>query len=193
MYKYQDVGCRHFFAVQTFINLHGTIPIEVEHFTNQAGDVPYVIPIWLPDDVVSVAVMHSLPICRIEQNAFVPRYALYFITYYASDGPTILDHRLAEERRHGLQDHEYSPIVLYPTGPVAYNLRSWADRRKLFWLDPKTPSLRLQAKPYAVFPYAEITGFKSEFEYVRTPSRNHHALWNKVLWEGEEGLIYSPP
>jgi hypothetical protein len=191
--KYQDVGCRHFFAVQTFINFHGTIPTEVEHFTNQVGDVPYVMPMWLPDEMASVAVMHSLPICRIEHNAFVPRYALYLITYYADDGPTVLDRRVAEERLNASEDREYDPLILYPTGSAAYDLRSWVDRGKLCWLDPTMPELTLQTKPSAAFPYAEIAGFKRKFEYVRTPQRNHRAQWNVVLWEGEEGLIYSPP
>jgi len=68
----QRIGCRHFVAVQTFINLNGFLPTEL-NFYHVELDVPFIMPVFVPDDIPSFAVIHSLPICRIENNTFVPR------------------------------------------------------------------------------------------------------------------------
>jgi hypothetical protein len=58
-------ACKHFVAIQPFLNLEGTVPIESSDFEAHLH-LPFVMPFYLPDDMPSCAVIHSLPICRIE-------------------------------------------------------------------------------------------------------------------------------
>jgi len=58
-------GCQHFNRVQSFVNLEGFVPVEVQSYETILH-VPFVMPFYLPDDVPSIAVIHSLPVCRIE-------------------------------------------------------------------------------------------------------------------------------
>lgn len=58
-------GCKHFSRVQRFLNLEGTVPVEQSSF-DDVYHVPFVMPFYLPDDQPSAAVIHSLPVCRIE-------------------------------------------------------------------------------------------------------------------------------
>jgi len=91
----QRVDCSHFVAVQYFINLHGVLPKEVQYFSNQS-EVPFVMPVFLPEDIESYAVMHSLPICRIEKERFVPCYSVYLLTYYSARPQKLWERRRAE-------------------------------------------------------------------------------------------------
>ena len=99
---YEDKGCEHFTGVQKFINLNGYLPTQTTHFVNQCGDIPIVLPELFFDDMDSCAVMHSLAICRLENQTFVPTYSLYILTYYTE--------RPKEARRRALD-------TLYPPHP----------------------------------------------------------------------------
>ena len=61
----EQVGCQHFHRTQRFVNLEGTVPVEQNRFASILH-VPFVMPFYLPDNVTAIAVIHSLPICRIE-------------------------------------------------------------------------------------------------------------------------------
>jgi hypothetical protein len=79
--KTEEIGCQHFNRVQRFLNLEGTVPVEVVAL-NVGLHIPFVMPFYLPDDAPSAAVIHGFPICRIESadglvynfdsNRFVP-------------------------------------------------------------------------------------------------------------------------
>ena len=65
----EDEGaCEHYVQIQRFFNLEGIVPVERVKFGN-VWHVPFVMPFYIPDDVPSAAVIHSLPICRIENDA----------------------------------------------------------------------------------------------------------------------------
>jgi hypothetical protein len=174
--EHQHIGCRHFVAVQTFVNLNGVLPTELNYYHSKL-DVPFVMPVFLPDDIPSFAVLHSLPICRIENNAFVPRYAVYMLTYYSNRPETLWERRRTEEAAYGAGDPDYEPVTLHPLGeePKAWDLRLWVARKKLLWLDPDTPDLALKAGPSENFPYATIEGYR----------------WPFIFRNGELRLMYS--
>lgn len=65
--KAEQIGCQHFVCIQKFVNLEGIIPVEREVFEIQLHR-PFVMPFYLPDSPLSAAVIHSLPIHRIEDR-----------------------------------------------------------------------------------------------------------------------------
>ncbi len=77
--------CAHFLAIHAFINLNGLFPEEKSRYFDNDYDVPFISPLFLPDEVPSYGIIHSLPICRLEDNQFIPRYYLYSITYYVPE------------------------------------------------------------------------------------------------------------
>jgi hypothetical protein len=164
---YQQIGCAHFLAVQTFVNLNGLIPTEVPYFDSNL-DVPFVIPLYVPDAIPSYAVLHSLPICRIEQQTFAPRYAVYMITYYSTEPKTLWNRRLAENEAFGAGDPDYRGPIMYTSGearanPETWDLRLWVARKKLQWLDPSATDLSLKVGPPEELPYVDIEGYRRPF------------------------------
>jgi hypothetical protein len=166
--KYQHIGCGHFVAVQTFVNMNGLLPTEMTYYSNYL-DVPFVMATLVPDDIPSVAVMHSLPICRIEHNAFVPRYAAYMITYYAIDATILWERRRIQNETFGADDLEYDGgSVMYTSGeaslqPETWDLPLWVAQGKLQWLDPSSSDLPLKAGPPEELPYVDIQGYRRPF------------------------------
>ena len=159
----QEIGCPHFVAVHYFINLNGVMPTEL-HYKDLGCEVPYVLPVLLPDDIESYAVMHALPICQIEKGRSVPRYSLYMITYY-SEAPSVLI-----ERR-----WQIAPGWNFLIGPgyflrkekEAWDLLGWVRAGKLQWLDPETPDLPLRVGPIKAFPYVNSQGRREESNVYR--------------------------
>ncbi|MEZ4666585.1 MAG: hypothetical protein R3E39_01475 [Anaerolineae bacterium] len=65
--KAEQIGCQHFVCVQKFVNLEGLVPVEREAFEIQLHR-PFVMPFYLSASPSSSAVIHSLPIHRIEDQ-----------------------------------------------------------------------------------------------------------------------------
>ena len=149
----QSTRCEHFVRVQHFVNLNHTDPYEVRHLWH-CDEVPTVMPYLLADDIESYAVMHALPICRIEQEQFVPRYTLYMITYYSAAENV---ERLMERAR----THSNWNLVRRPPNtpsalPLWWDLNHWVHAGRLHWLTPDHPLLPLQKGPPETFPYGNI-------------------------------------
>lgn len=64
---FEKIGCQHFVCVQKFVNLEGIVPVECEQLEIVLHR-PFVMPFYLPDSPSSAAVIHSLPIHRIEDQ-----------------------------------------------------------------------------------------------------------------------------
>jgi len=161
----QRVECSHFVAVQYFINLHGVLPKEVQYFSNQS-EVPFVMAVFLPDDIESYAVMHSLPICRIEKNRFAPRYSLYLLTYHSARPQTLWERRRAEFR--GGDPFHFPMLGTWRSAketPEVWDLPLWVERGKLLWLDLDQPDLPLKSGPVEDFPYRNIEGIRKSYVY----------------------------
>jgi len=134
--------CPHFLGIHAFFNLHGNFPNEVDYLSNRAGEAPYLTPWFFPDDIASYAVLHALPVCRIEAEQFVPRYTAFSLTYFSQHPKLVLKRHYAVEAERGKDDPEYYPAIFYPA-PVyparideaLYDLPAWVARGQLGWLD----------------------------------------------------------
>jgi hypothetical protein len=161
----RSVRCPHFVAVQHFLSLHGVLPTELKGFGNQS-EVPFVMPEFLPADIESYAVMHSLPICRIENDQFVPLYLVYLVTYY-STAPHVLWRR-RKARAQEYEDGLHFPLMETWRGvesAEAWDLPHWVAKGKLLWLDLDQPDLPLKAGPVEDFPYGNIEGIRKTYRY----------------------------
>jgi hypothetical protein len=174
-YDYQTIGCRHFVAVHSFLNLNGHFytaanQLEMPSFYSDNGDIPFISPNLLPASLPSIAVMHSLPICDLEENQFKPRYSLYMITYYGESRKAVLEHY--HKNTYAGPD-DYIPLVELPEymrrHPKSAALKQWVAQGKLQWLDPYSADLSLCADPPEAFPYSGITGYGRRFVYHPQP------------------------
>ena len=178
--EYQDISCKHFLGVHSFLNLNGIFPEEKSNYFQNEYDVPFVSPLFLPDEVQSYVVMHNLPICRIEEGKFVPCYTLYTLTYFVAEeyvawvsisnasAPirrgVIFERRAAERLDPDYDAYEFESF-LYPVSnarkhPDWWDLPLWVERKKLLWLVPYSPELPLRDGPVKDFPYPNIQGYR---------------------------------
>lgn len=183
---FQPERCRHFICVNTSVNLNGNFPTEVKSFQNHNFDIPIFNPELLPDDMRSAAVIHSLPICRIEAGQYVPRYSVYMISYFAEH---------ANEAYHRAMKIKYPPSEeiddgYHPGGPFGFrspyrpselkNLKRWVKARKLYWLDLDDPALPLRTGDVEKFPYHGIKGFGTPYTYWKRERPDH--WWQRLRW-----------
>lgn len=134
--------CPHFLGIHTFLNLHGNLPSELTYLENSTGEVPYLTPWFFPIDIESYAVLHALPICRIEAGVsvelvqpgipvshalpifrieadrFVPSYTVFSLTYFSQQPKEVLRRHYAEEAERGKGDPEYFPATVHPPRPL---------------------------------------------------------------------------
>lgn len=155
--------CEHFTLVEPFFHFHGLWPKEAKGLFGP--EVPYVIAHLLESNQC-LAVMHALPVCRIEGNAFLPRYTLFLITYFSHEPEQ--SRRAVTKYNVQFTDEPYVPSpFLVETGKDWNNLAKWVAEGKLYWLDSQSDSLPLQTGDLGRFPYANITGrtFSHRFPY----------------------------
>jgi hypothetical protein len=168
--------CEHFVAVHEFLNLNQMRPFKKElhhsalHSTEP--EVPFISPSLLPDDVDSKAVIHSLPICRIKGDSFVPKYTLYLLTYYAQDAEAVRHRRVMEwtdgqSLRYVTWSAPGLRLGMYweqaQDRPEMWDLESWWRRGKLRWVNPT--SMTLNDADAADFPYRALQGLRHGYIY----------------------------
>lgn len=180
----KEKKCGHFVAVARFINLNGFMPKEYTRWHNRLGDIPVVTPGMLSNNF-EYAVIHGLPICRIEDDVFIPRYSVYFVTYYSR-----FAHQTIKERREELAnlpniDNDLLEFLdgsfLGRMNPLAKDLSYWVKEEKLFWLDYQTESLK--TSDVDVFPYQNITGRGKSYHYLQKSG------WPWKNWFNKDGFI----
>ncbi len=167
--------CSHFLGIAQFCNLHGWVPDGLDWFDQKTGEVPFVTAGLLPDQIPSYAVLHALPICRVEKDArtgedqFVPRYTVFNLTYFAWDPKAVINLHYARQAEWAGNDPEFMPATLAPVGTKP-NLEEWARRGKLGWLDTSFPALPLRIGKGLELPehYRNITG-KTRTYYWKRP------------------------
>jgi len=169
--------CAHFFGIHAFLNLHEVPPPNTYYWPNATGEVPYVTPWFFPDDIPTYAVLHALPICRIEEDTFVPTYTVFSLTYFSQDRKEILTRWRERVRNEGLDDPEYYPTLLatpYSYSDQAhrtarYDLAGWAYRGKLGFLDITQPDLPLSIGKGTELPeiYRNIQGRLAKYTWSR--------------------------
>lgn len=161
--SFDPAHCEHFLGMESFINFNGLEPTELKSsYYSGPSEVPSVIGVFLPDNPVSYAVMHSLPICRVENNKFIPRYSLFMVTYFSKD-IYVLRERNASNYRQGMGLITHSILDL--SSSTDYDLLHWAADGKLLWLDLEKDDLPLRSAPTEAFPYANIQGSRIKVKY----------------------------
>lgn len=162
------------------------------------GDVPTITPSLLPDDIPAAAVMHGLPVCRIENGAFIPRYSLYMITYFANDPTTIWQRRKTEMDRiaasRAADGADFAQHISWVNtscacrkNPLQCNLAEWVSKDKLYWLDLQSRELPLRHGKVEEFPYATISGYGQPYIYLR------QGTWPWDKWRYPQGRIQLMP
>jgi len=181
MKKEKTLRCEHFFLVQRFINLHGMSPelsdSEVLNRRRYNAEVPHIIPFILTPDSNCQAVMHSLPICRIVENRFVPSYTLYMVTYF--DYPE--NHRSLKRQFSNFHnkfelEHDFSGGK-YPTpqylhmreAEIWFDLEYYIEDKKLLWIEPDSSDLALHDDQLGSFPYGDIEGRRLPYSVTLPP------------------------
>lgn len=172
MYGYKR--CDHFVAAHTFLNLDGQVPRQQELankiLTSTEPEIPMITPALLPDDIESYGVLHTLPICRIEKDSFVPRYLFFILTYYAVDVETVKMRRMLEWTGGvHLRYNTVRPGIYWEEAdnkPEVWDLALWVQKGKLRWLNPFFLELPLESSPDA-FPYNNLTGLKHGYVYEK--------------------------
>lgn len=153
--------CEHMALVQPFINFHGLVPSEAKKSLERefGPEVPHVIG-YLLEEGTCLAVIHALPVCRIEGERFVPRYTMFLVSYFSQQRPE--DTRKQVVRRANLHFSCEVPVDIFAQPPDGtehwWNLREWVAKGLLYWVDGNDPGLGLMTGDVQAFPYGEIAG-----------------------------------
>mgnify|MGYP001283432261 CR=1 FL=1 len=162
--------CKHFLGIHNFINLHGHSPVELDYFSNQSGEVPYVTPWFFYEDIKTYVVLNGLPICRVESDQFVPHFTVFTLTYFNENRAIFRERRKQENLELGKGEEDFYPGTValpWTARPSDYDLAEWARQGKLGWLDVADSHLRLQIGQGKEFPqmYNNIQGMKHSYIY----------------------------
>lgn len=178
-----QLSCAHFLGIHEFVNLHDQEPTELGYLTNGAGEVPRLTPWFLPDDIPSFAVLHALPICRIEKEQFVPAYTVFVLTYFSEDPNLLLERHGQAEAERSRGDPEYYPGFFSLPGLTKnyneelsasyYELDQRADRGQLGWLDYSQADL----------PLCLETGKRLPGLYRRVEGRRYVYSWRDAQFQ----------
>lgn len=157
--------CKHLVYTQPFIHLHGIIPqtspTELYYSMSITTEVPHVIGLLLKEEFETQAVIHSIPICRIENDTFVPRYTLYMITQYAAE-PNEQKEILISEDSQGRWTNLIPPRN-DQENEEWFELTAWVQRGKLSWIEPENRDVVLLSRDINKFPYAHIQGRRNPY------------------------------
>ncbi|MGB8648113.1 MAG: hypothetical protein WCF84_22950 [Anaerolineae bacterium] len=131
--------CEHFLGIHLFINLHDRVPDDYEYYnfpqnglhrrTCGTGEIPRLTRDFFPDDIPSYAVLHALPICRIQVGAFAPSYTAFILTYLSADPKAVLRRVYAAQAEFGRGDPDFYPGILSSTPTYSdYQHEKWWQR-----------------------------------------------------------------
>ena len=164
---FKNTPCSHLVGTHGYMNYHGIWPEEVEELREYA-EVPYVARQIINGVDEAYLVLHALPVCRIEQGEFVPRYTLFLTTYFARDIRPIFDKHYAQEYGPNQGDPEFFPynLVWYN---VNFDLAEYAEQGILGWLDYTNPTLPLVIGQGMKLPdiYQDIEGKRGMYHWKR--------------------------
>lgn len=167
-------------AVMYGVNLHAILPTDVRAEPIISSERPNVLRPFMVQEG-SYAVIHTLPIGRLDETTGQARYTAYFVSYF-SQNPNAYRDSLAP------QDPLTTDFV-WPYWQLDYDLQPWFDAGKLFWLDQ---NLSLQNQ--GLYPYAQLDGLRGRWQirYGRLrliPEKLSYAEWhnaNNRAWDKAE-------
>lgn len=192
--------CPHLVGTHAFFHLHGYIPEEVDYLELDSGEVPLVTP-WFLDKLGGCAVLHAVPVCRLEQGELIPSYTRFFLTYFCHDPRQLLQATYAMQAESVKSEDDYYPYTIasgyrvYHTGghmPVGdgwetmkdhvrayyeekYDLPRWARAGRLGYLDYSSPELPLRIGEGLELPelYRDIQGRRYYFLWMNGRFRTY--------------------
>jgi hypothetical protein len=146
--------CGHVQALTYGICLNGIHPDDVRHRHRVyiGSERPGLAGSFL-EERGNYAVLHTLPVGRLDDEVWQPRYTAYFVTYF-------------KEALGGVRRMTFPPQAGNPPcfnwryGQWDYDLRAWLRRGKLFWLGPEAEGYPLRQKPVRDFPYDALDGLR---------------------------------
>ena len=166
--------CPHFVLVQSFINFNSQKAREA--YGSFGPEVPYVYGHLLEKELC-LAVIHALPICRIEDDAFVPRYTLFLVSHF-SEHPDEADRAISDFNAEHMDIEALQTIILPPyTCQHWWDLRSWVAKGQLFWVDGTDPALGLRTNDLNTFPYGDIAGERIKRGFWEKPPDSSNIIY----------------
>ena len=147
--------CRHFALVESVAHSTTRPPLPFSSELKVAGN--------LVDKGLCKVVMHALPVCQIEQQAFVPRYTLFMFSYFSEYVPAEEVRRRA--RTYKIQnDWIGDEPVLPPIQPLPCTEDWWKElglfvkTGQLYWVDTTDAALPIRTHDVNAFPYGDVPG-----------------------------------
>jgi hypothetical protein len=154
---YKSAKCAHFVGAHLFTHLNGNEPVELEYGQQfDSAEVPAIQLDLMSADIDVYAVLHALPVCRLENEQFVSRYTLYYLFYFSEGRDEIWSRSTTAL---------YGAFMINPQEPEAHDLADWVRRGRLKWLDLDDLNLPLRHGPPEALPYANIQGRWKPFRY----------------------------
>ena len=147
--------CQHALLAMVSVNLNGLLPNDLPQWAlrvkwggggREFDAAPYVM-VWPLIARRTSAVVHALPIGRLDDPEPIHRYTAYFVTYFVGDESNLYTNEmwvpndLGEPATGGVQ--------------IDTDLLKWVRAGRLYWMDPEDTS-RLVKGPAEEFPYANI-------------------------------------
>ncbi len=150
-------NCAHALFTTLFINLNNLIPDDLPAWLFGLGrlgnralplDSSPSVVVWPLIARRTSAVIHALPIGRLDDPRLIHRYTAYFVTYFADDGSNLL----SDEKM-----WVSGSWAIPATGGVYidFDLHRWIEVERLFWVNP-TNMHELSRSPISAFPYGNI-------------------------------------
>lgn len=149
--------CPHVRIVAYYLDLRGRIPDDL--FTDKkilAGPgLPNImlVPMTLDD---AVAVIYELPIGRFDDDEPRHHYSAHFVTYFTESEESFNEVERGWGLHHGRVEFTR----------VDYDLRAWAERGRLLWLDAGAPELPLGRWGDVPFPYSDTDGDRTRYRTI---------------------------
>lgn len=143
--------CLHALCATVSVNLNGYVPDDLAPWLMGSAiqflDSSPQVMVWPLIARYTSAVMHAIPIGRLDDQELQHRYTMYIATYFTEEGTNLFT------------DEMWVPNDL--GGPAARgvwrdnDMLKWARAGRLFWMDPDN-ILRLVRGPAADFPYGHL-------------------------------------